>query len=230
MSQSHWEDASHLLIESYNCYPHSLTAYCISFSCVQLKRPFPAGLYAQKALNGSPALGDPYHSDAVAIHDWAEDARTDPYFSAVGKADDPNAAPPRPPNPRDPIPTPTGPSGEDPFPDSQPDKQGIPAPQAVPQKTPIDLTGSWQCTDGGLYFVRQIGARVFWYGKQNTDSPGWANVFSGTIRSNLIMGEWADVPPYGATNSGKLTLRIDSATRISRVGEAPGFTGKEWSR
>jgi hypothetical protein len=231
MGQGRWEDASHLLIESYNCYPHSLTAYCISYSCVQLRHPFPAGNYAQKALNGKPPLDDPYRTDAVVIRDWAQNARSDPYFTAVGKADDPNASAPRPPNPRDPIPTPTGPSAGDPFADPQgnPPKEVAP-PQPPPQKAAVDLTGSWQCSDGGIYFVRQIGASVWWYGKQSTDAPGWANVFHGWMKGDLLSGEWADVPPYDAMNSGALTLRVVSSGVMLRVGDAPGFGGEKWAR
>ena len=66
-----------------------------------------------------------------------------------------------------------------------------------------DLTGRWSCDDGGIYYLRQIGEEIHWYGEAAAASPQWANVFSGRIVDDRITGDWADVPKGDSRGSGK---------------------------
>jgi len=47
-----------------------------------------------------------------------------------------------------------------------------------------ELYGYYEGDDGGAYFVRQIGDKVYWFGE---DPDGqWANILMGTITGNKI--------------------------------------------
>ena len=98
-----------------------------------------------------------------------------------------------------------------------------------------NLTGTWACDDGGTYYLRQVGDRVWWLGKSGNDGQDWTNVLHGTIRGREVVGDWADVPQGGAANSGQLTLRL--VVRDGRVVEiekrrqvGDGFGGGVWRR
>lgn len=94
----------------------------------------------------------------------------------------------------------------------------------------LDLTGVWQCSDGGTYYIRQLGTNVCWYGEASPESPDWANVAYGKIKGNLIELEWADVPKGSAESKGVLTLKIASANRLVLLKETGNFMGSEWTR
>ena len=55
-----------------------------------------------------------------------------------------------------------------------------------------DLTGTWQCDDGGTYYLRQAGSELHWYGETATTAPRWSNVFDGRISGSRIKGRWYD--------------------------------------
>jgi hypothetical protein len=104
-----------------------------------------------------------------------------------------------------------------------------------------DLTGVWQCDDGGLYYVRQgRGGSVTWAGLQDSgfhEGMEFTNVFRGALSGDgsFISGEWADVPRGATANAGTITLGIwddgDAAgLRLERVPEETtgGFGGSTW--
>jgi hypothetical protein len=104
-----------------------------------------------------------------------------------------------------------------------------------------DLTGVWQCDDGGLYYIRQGGdGSVTWVGLQDSGfhkGMEFANVFRGTLSSDgsFVSGEWADVPRGATASAGTITLGIwddgDAAgLRLERVPEETtgGFGGSIW--
>jgi hypothetical protein len=85
----------------------------------------------------------------------------------------------------------------------------------APSGTIVDLTGTWQANDLGVYDLRQLGSCVYWTGK-SSPLPGleagaeWTNVFVGNVRSDFtIVGRWADVRSSGTMQAGGLTLHID---------------------
>ena len=99
------------------------------------------------------------------------------------------------------------------------------------QPSSQDLTGVWSCDDGGRYYIRQLGDRVYWYGEQADQGPGWTNVFVGTIRGHEIRGTWSDVPKGSAAGSGDMTLRVrHGGTRLEATYQSGGFGGTNWRR
>ncbi len=97
----------------------------------------------------------------------------------------------------------------------------------APQGAAVDLTGVWDCDDGGTYYIRQLGNNVWWYGEQDPNSPGWSNVAMGTIDGSRVMLTWADVPKGGAMGSGNLVLDVVSGSKLQAV-EHSGFGGSAW--
>jgi hypothetical protein len=101
----------------------------------------------------------------------------------------------------------------------------------------FDLTGIWRANDGGTYWIRQIGSRVWWAGfsgSPTTTSMGlsFSNVFLGTLSTtgSSIKGSWADVPRGATTGSGSLTLSIKSVNTFVRSYASGGFGASIWRR
>jgi hypothetical protein len=94
----------------------------------------------------------------------------------------------------------------------------------------VDLTGVWNCDDGGQYYLRQLGGSLWWYGELDPLSPNWSNVMYGTISGHTINGNWADVPKGGVMQNGVMELRIESANRLVATHKTGGFAGSVWTR
>jgi hypothetical protein len=90
-----------------------------------------------------------------------------------------------------------------------------------------DLSGAWMGDDGGVYYVRQRGNRIVWFGERGTS---WANVFVGTIEGDRIHGQWVDVPKTSSARSGELTLARPNHYQLHREGVTGGFGGSNWER
>ena len=80
-----------------------------------------------------------------------------------------------------------------------------------------ELTGAWSGDDHGVYYVRQVGDCVWWFGTELVDiepgltgQPGFANVASGRVDGSRIVVEWADLPVGDILGGGGLTLVYDS--------------------
>jgi len=93
-----------------------------------------------------------------------------------------------------------------------------------------DLTGLWNCDDGGKYYIRQMGNMIWWYGEATPTSPGWSNVMYGTISGDTIKGNWADVPKGSTMNNGIMVLNIESNRRLNIISKTVGFGGSLWTR
>lgn len=79
-----------------------------------------------------------------------------------------------------------------------------------------ELTGAWSGTEGGVYYIRQVGDCVWWFGTELKDiepgltgQPGFANVASGRVDGTHIEVEWADVPLGNILGGGGLTFVYD---------------------
>ena len=79
-----------------------------------------------------------------------------------------------------------------------------------------ELTGAWQGDDTGIYYIRQVGECVWWFGTELKDieprvtgQPGFANLASGRVDATEVVLEWADVPMGNILNGGGLTLVYD---------------------
>jgi hypothetical protein len=94
----------------------------------------------------------------------------------------------------------------------------------------IDLTGVWQCDDGGIYYVRQLGTTVWWYGELDPNAPNWSNVMRGSISGGTINAEWSDVPKGSVMQNGNLVLQIVSNNELVAVSKTGGFAGSHWTR
>jgi len=101
---------------------------------------------------------------------------------------------------------------------------------ACAASTLADLTGRWNCNDGGTYYVHQIGKTVWWFGESRDKGGSWTNVFQGQIQENLIRGQWVDVPHGTTMNSGEMTLQIQAPDRLVAIKKTGGFGGSQWSR
>jgi hypothetical protein len=94
-----------------------------------------------------------------------------------------------------------------------------------------NVTGVWRNeNDGGLYYIRQINDRIWWLGEQRPDGGQWANVAYGSVRSNQIELDWADIPKGALRNVGRITLQIESDTRLVRTASTGGFGGAVWNK
>jgi hypothetical protein len=91
------------------------------------------------------------------------------------------------------------------------------------------MTGVWNCNDGGVYFIRQVGNQIWWYGQSSDGGTTWSNVFQGTITGSKAIGSWADVPKGNIRGYGEMTLRI-SGDRIQKISGGENFGGSAWSR
>lgn len=97
------------------------------------------------------------------------------------------------------------------------------------------LTGRWFCDDEGTYYLRQLGATVWWFGRSKNDGEFWTNVFRGTLTGNVLDGEWADVPIGRDQLSGTMTLEVKVADRqvigLRKTRQIGGdFLGENWKR
>lgn len=93
------------------------------------------------------------------------------------------------------------------------------------------VTGTWLGSSGGVYTITQSGASVTWFARDPSPSPTWSHNFTGTIRGNVIEGDYVDVPPGQNRNSGHLTLRIVDATHMVLVASTgPAFGSSTWTR
>jgi hypothetical protein len=93
----------------------------------------------------------------------------------------------------------------------------------------FDLTGVWQGSDGGTYYIRQLGNHVWWYG----ESPNgqWSNIFHGALDGEWLEGLWLDVPKGRDHDHGALRLRVDSSGEFHREQKSgDDFGGSRWRR
>ena len=103
---------------------------------------------------------------------------------------------------------------------------------AIP-RTPsasFNLTGRWRSNDGGMYFLRQVGNQLWWYGQSGDNGRTWTNVFQGRIEGSQVIGSWADVPHGQIMHNGEMSLQIVAPNFLRAVNRTGGFGGSEWSR
>jgi hypothetical protein len=92
-----------------------------------------------------------------------------------------------------------------------------------------ELTGAWQGDDSGVYYIRQVGECVWWFGTELRDiepgvtaQSGFANVATGRVDGTEIVVEWADVPMGNILNGGGLTLVYDKEADRLEITERRG--------
>lgn len=96
------------------------------------------------------------------------------------------------------------------------------------QESYYNLTGVWRSDDGGRYYIRQIGNKVWWFGESAPNSPSWSNAAYGEVSGNELRLQWADVPKGYNMNSGSMVLDIVSNGRLTAREKTGGFGGSNW--
>lgn len=107
--------------------------------------------------------------------------------------------------------------------------QSISEDSSIAKANHNNLTGRWKGNDGGIYYIRQIGDEIFWFG-ESRDQPSWANVYHGSILGKRIIGSWAHVPTSNVRQAGEIELKIESSRRIVAIEKTGGFSGTIWQR
>ena len=104
-----------------------------------------------------------------------------------------------------------------------------------------ELTGAWQANEGGVYYIRQVGDCVWWFGTDVddiepglTDQAGFANVASGRVDGDRIEVEWADLPLGDTLGGGGLTIVYDAEkdqlTKVEQRGDWQPFGATTFTR
>ena len=95
--------------------------------------------------------------------------------------------------------------------------------QANPTTT--DLTGIYEgpSSEGrSLYYIRQIGNRVFFFGERY--DARFAYAFRGTISGSIVEGEWYNLPKGRQRSEGTLRLQVSTTGDVLTVlDETGGF-------
>ena len=103
------------------------------------------------------------------------------------------------------------------------------------------LTGAWLGSEGGVYYIRQVGDCLWWFGTDVreiepglTDQSGFANVASGRVDGDRIEVEWADLPLGDTLGGGGLTLVYDAEqdqlTKVEQRGDWLPFGATTFTR
>lgn len=218
--EGEWELALIYFKRSYDLFQHSKTAYLITCTYLNLEKPKDAEKSANIAIGEKPKLGEPFLTKIYEIREWAEKAKDDPYYEITARTDEDDFMRPKSPKIRPPkfaVPQ------ESII--NKPDK-----PTKKPEPSRRNLTGKWRSNDGGIFFLRQIGDEIWWYGQSKDGGKTWSNVFQGRIKGNRIKGNWVDVPHGRTRNSGKMTLEILGNGKLKAIQKTGGFIGSEWIR
>jgi hypothetical protein len=88
-----------------------------------------------------------------------------------------------------------------------------------------DLSGQWQGSDGGDYYLVQQGSQLYWYAERSATAPVWAHVFDGHVRGDQIRGKWTDVPKGNTRGHGELELRIRQGGNVLIITHKTGGFG-----
>ena len=96
-----------------------------------------------------------------------------------------------------------------------------------------DITGKWNGNDGGIYYIRQIGNDIWWFGTNVFNAGSEFNIFSNVLhgtRSGLtIDAQWQDVPLGDTKSKGDISLTIaPTGEKISKKSASGGFGGNTW--
>jgi len=90
------------------------------------------------------------------------------------------------------------------------------------------LDGKFKANDQGSYQIRTNGTTVWWIGKSADGGASWTNVFKGTRKGDVIIGQWADIGD-GASGSGTLSLQVTANNQLAKL-SGGGFGGSIWLR
>ena len=104
------------------------------------------------------------------------------------------------------------------------------------QASSPNLSGEWSASDGGTYWISQIGTCLWWVGfsgplDSSTMGKSFSNVLFATVKGSSIEGLWADVPRGGILGYGTLKLAAKGTSLLyKRSQTGSGFGGRLWKR
>ncbi len=92
-----------------------------------------------------------------------------------------------------------------------------------------NITGRWVGDDGGIYYIRQIGNMVVWFGERNfvNGRPTWSNVAWGSRFYTQLWLDWVDVPKGNANSNGILRGFVEGPNYITLGHNTGGFGGSQ---
>jgi hypothetical protein len=92
-----------------------------------------------------------------------------------------------------------------------------------------ELTGAWAGSEGGVYYIRQVGDCVWWFGTEIEDMErgvlgqhGFANVAGGRVAGTHLEVEYVDLPVGDVLGGGGLTYLYDEANGTLTLTEQRG--------
>ena len=95
----------------------------------------------------------------------------------------------------------------------------------------FDLTGTWDCTDGGIYYITQLGNTIVWYSEDTPIDTKWSQIAYGTLKDDTIEVTVYDVPKGSGTDfigksyhSIKMFLNVASKDELTTQPSAAGVT------
>jgi hypothetical protein len=100
------------------------------------------------------------------------------------------------------------------------------------------LTGVWSADDGGFYYVRQEGQRIWWGGFSGElglqVGLAFCNVFQGSIAGIDVEGSWADVPRGLTHGLGELSFTVQRTAGgipfiLNKTAGTGGFSASTWT-
>lgn len=95
----------------------------------------------------------------------------------------------------------------------------------------VDLSGEWQGSEGGAYYLVQDGRQVSWYAERSATEPAWAHIFDGRVRGETIRGKWTAVPKGRTRGHGELELSIQEGGNVLAITrKTGGFGGDRLTR
>lgn len=103
----------------------------------------------------------------------------------------------------------------------------------IPGTLERSLTGIWECSDGGLYYLRQSGSLVAWFAQSRDEYDSWAQVGWGDVQADLLKITWMDVPLRERQQQGYLQIGVDDSkeTMVTLSNVTPAVTpAKRWVR
>ncbi len=89
-------------------------------------------------------------------------------------------------------------------------------------------SGEWSCNDGGIYFIRIDGNKVWWYGQGST----FANVMFGFVdeTEGIITGNWVSLPLSGDSSGGTIAVRIVNSKQLQLIRKTGDLQAQVWKR
>ena len=91
------------------------------------------------------------------------------------------------------------------------------------------IDGVWKGNDNGVYYMRQVGNKIIWYGeKTNGRTTDFSNIAIGSVLANTISLKWVDVPKGSTMGQGNLRLNVSGNTITKTSGSE--FGGSKWTK